>query len=302
MNITTTASSYPQPSEAVTHNDLCYNFTVSSVDPRVLQIAHLLTTFSVLDVGTSPDPDPDPDPDLSTAGLPSELISADMARLIETVVQAGILPVLVLWGLTTNLIDMVVFRRQGLNDRINIGLFSLALSDSGYLLMVFSSRVYSLLSLVDSQVGQFWKARSLVFVGLYTGFLNVSNVLTLLVSIDRCVCVVRPLKAKGLISARSTAKLVVVVFFVCLMCCGLACFKYDVITHVDPSTNVTSYRPTLTPFYRRHRDVIDAVFQYTMNVAVPTLSLLGVTVATSVIAVHMRRSLTWRKQATKTRC
>ena len=76
------------------------------------------------------------------------------------------------------------------------------MSDSGFLLSVFCSRVYSLLELADSAVGQYWKARSLVLVGVYAGFLNTSNLLTLIVSIDRCLCVVCPMHAKRLLSAR----------------------------------------------------------------------------------------------------
>ena len=63
---------------------------------------------------------------------------------------------------------------------------------------------------------------------------------------------------------RHTAILVTLVFTVCLSCCGLACFKYDVITYVDPLRNVTSYRSTLTPFYRQNRAAIDAVYQLSL--------------------------------------
>lgn len=51
------------------------------------------------------------------------LISAHSAQLVETVVQAGVLPVLVLIGVTANIISMAVFCRQGFRDRINVSLF-----------------------------------------------------------------------------------------------------------------------------------------------------------------------------------
>ena len=53
----------------------------------------------------------------------SGLISAHTAKLIETVVQAGLLPVLVLFGVTMNVMNMAVFSRQGFRDRINVSLF-----------------------------------------------------------------------------------------------------------------------------------------------------------------------------------
>ena len=51
------------------------------------------------------------------------LISAATALVIQTVVEVGILPVLVLCGVTMNVINMAVFYRQGLSDRINLCLF-----------------------------------------------------------------------------------------------------------------------------------------------------------------------------------
>ena len=51
------------------------------------------------------------------------LISAATALVIQTVVEVGILPVLVLCGVTMNVINTAVFYRQGLSDRINLCLF-----------------------------------------------------------------------------------------------------------------------------------------------------------------------------------
>ncbi|KAK7449844.1 hypothetical protein BaRGS_00032129, partial [Batillaria attramentaria] len=51
------------------------------------------------------------------------IITDETLRLIETVVNGGILPVLVLFGFAGNVTNMVVFVRQGLGDRINLCLF-----------------------------------------------------------------------------------------------------------------------------------------------------------------------------------
>lgn len=53
----------------------------------------------------------------------SGYISAHTAQVVENVVLVGILPVLVLCGVITNVINMAVFSRLGLSDRVNICLF-----------------------------------------------------------------------------------------------------------------------------------------------------------------------------------
>ena len=54
---------------------------------------------------------------------PDNLISEQTSQMVELVVYAGIFPVLVFTGVITNVINMLVLSRQGLDDRINLCLF-----------------------------------------------------------------------------------------------------------------------------------------------------------------------------------
>nr|KAG5705553.1 hypothetical protein BaRGS_009206 [Batillaria attramentaria] len=119
------------------------------------------------------------------------IISHEALRLIETVVNGGILPVLVLCGVTGNVIIMVVFARQGL-----------AISDTGFNLFHLASRTFVIFNLFDTDLGGAWQARAFWLTGAYLGFLLTSNTLTLLISLQRCIIVVSPLSAKSLPSAR----------------------------------------------------------------------------------------------------
>ncbi|KAK7495417.1 hypothetical protein BaRGS_00013356, partial [Batillaria attramentaria] len=85
------------------------------------------------------------------------LVSDLTLEKLETVGNGAILPVLVLCGVIGNVINMAVFVRQGLGDRINLCLFSLAVSDSGFLLSYLPSRIYILFYLFDSALGRFWE-------------------------------------------------------------------------------------------------------------------------------------------------
>jgi len=52
---------------------------------------------------------------------------------VEGLLLMTVLPSLELFGVTTNVINCMVFVRQGLRDRINLCLFSLALADTSFL-------------------------------------------------------------------------------------------------------------------------------------------------------------------------
>ena len=69
---------------------------------------------------------------------PTNVISAKTEDLVRRWKDAVILPFLFLIGGPANVINMAVFYKQGLKERINVCLFALSLADFLYLLqMVF---------------------------------------------------------------------------------------------------------------------------------------------------------------------
>mgnify|MGYP006288410613 CR=1 FL=1 len=54
---------------------------------------------------------------------PRNVVSPFVAEMVDLVVYVGIFPVLVTCGVITNVINMAVFARQGLSDRIHLCLF-----------------------------------------------------------------------------------------------------------------------------------------------------------------------------------
>lgn len=60
---------------------------------------------------------------------PDNLISRDSLVAFEKAVTCGLNPLLLAVGLPSNVLNCLVFQRQGLGDRMNVSLFSLALVD-----------------------------------------------------------------------------------------------------------------------------------------------------------------------------
>ena len=131
---------------------------------------------------------------------------------------------------------------------------SLSLADLGYLLFLMATTSHSLLSLLDRRLGQYWKVRGLnTVVGVFRGFLATSNTLTMVISLERCACVLAPLHAKKFLRTRSIAVVVVAVFVFVLGLYGFFNLKFVVVTINDPITNTTVYVPRLGDFYLQHR-------------------------------------------------
>ncbi|KAL8597019.1 hypothetical protein ACOMHN_050118 [Nucella lapillus] len=129
-------------------------------------------------------------------------LNSQSAVKTELVVVAGILPVMT-WGVIANVINMAVFARQGLSDRIHMCLFSLAVSDTGFLLSLMCRKSYILINLVDPVAGNYWLNHSTMVAGCYMGFLSVSNFITALIAAERCLCILSPLKAARLFKTKT---------------------------------------------------------------------------------------------------
>nr|KAG5705546.1 hypothetical protein BaRGS_009199 [Batillaria attramentaria] len=122
-----------------------------------------------------------------------------ISTMVQTVNDTGVLPVLVLCGVTMNVLNMAVFFRQGLRDRVNLCLFSLAVSDTGFNVSYLASKIHAFFYHFNYSLGNMAKWH--VFMGLYNAFLSLSTCLTVIISLERCVCVINPLKAKRLLSS-----------------------------------------------------------------------------------------------------
>ncbi|XP_076456697.1 uncharacterized protein LOC143290996 [Babylonia areolata] len=229
---------------------------------------------------------------------PRNVVSPYVAEMVDLVVYVGMFPVLVTFGFITNVINMAVFARQGLSDRINLCLFSLAVSDTGFLLFLMCSKSYALISLLDPVEGNYWQKRhhSLV-LATSLGCLAISNITTALIAVERCLCILSPLKAASFFKTRTLRVVIGVVAVYILTVLNTAFgIKYQTVHVVDPLTNTSTFISRLSPTYLRHRTLIDIVYNSMLLVILPFLCLLTVTVCTTAIIVRLKVSAAWRRE------
>ena len=134
---------------------------------------------------------------------PENLVDEATAAQVERLLLMTLLPLLEFFGITTNVINCVVFVKQGLRDRINLCLFSLALADISFLLLIFSAKFFSFLGLYDKDLEEYWRQKYLnTVLGPLMGTMNISNLMTMIISVERCICVVSPFTAKKFMKTR----------------------------------------------------------------------------------------------------
>ena len=87
---------------------------------------------------------------------PHNLISRETEFLFDRIKFTVLIPVLFLVGFPANCINMAVFFQQGLKERINLCLFSLALIDLACLIVVivfYAERIYTQFTNSEDRVG-----------------------------------------------------------------------------------------------------------------------------------------------------
>nr|KAG5712465.1 hypothetical protein BaRGS_011439 [Batillaria attramentaria] len=88
---------------------------------------------------------------------PDNIISYVTYQEIDKLVTCAVVPPLFLLGLVTNLINCVVFWRQGLKDRMNLCLFSLAVADMLFVLCLFLMVSYCVVKELGLVTDDTWK-------------------------------------------------------------------------------------------------------------------------------------------------
>ena len=76
---------------------------------------------------------------------PDNIVSFEVEDLIRRLKDVVSLPILFLIGGPANVINMAVFKRQGLKERINVCLFALSLADGLYLannMLLYGEQLY----------------------------------------------------------------------------------------------------------------------------------------------------------------
>ena len=226
---------------------------------------------------------------------PHNIISVETFLSFEKVVTCGVNLVLFSIGVPTNLLNCLVFYRQGLRDRMNLCLFSLALVDMLYVTFFYLVGSYCLVGQLRPDLEEWWKYFTRkYFTGLFEGFLTSSGLLTMVIAVERCVCVTLPLKAATLVKTRTIAVIIVGVVVSLQVVCLLDPLKISIGSREDPNTGRITLFLTVTEFYSQHKVLYDVMENTFLNIVLPFTAFTVVTIATAITVVQLKRAIAWR--------
>ena len=157
-------------------------------------------------------------------------------------ILASIWPVIILFGLVSNVINIVVFLKSGNKDNVTTLLLSLAVSDFVFLTLITPSICGSVIRSLLISYSLPFDVSILLFLLYWPAFTayDLSAFISVSLGVMRCACVAMPLKFKFVFTRSRTIKWVIFLA-VLAVSLRLPVFTIHRISwRTDPQTNVSS--------------------------------------------------------------
>ncbi|XP_005110483.1 uncharacterized protein LOC101845048 [Aplysia californica] len=129
---------------------------------------------------------------------------------INTVVLSGLVSI---FGVISNLVNLTIFWRHGFRESINVGLTALAVSDLGTVISgaILSVCFNPLIPYSEMRVNN-RDVQYLVAAHPRFCFARITGLITVYITLERCLCVALPLHVKRILTPRRTFAVVVLIF------------------------------------------------------------------------------------------
>ena len=156
-------------------------------------------------------------------------------------IMAPLWPVIILFGLCSNIINIIVFLKTGAKDNVTILLLSLAVSDLLFLILITPSMCgYFIRAFRGSHSWPFdqFILLYLLYWPAFTAY-DLSAFITVSLGVMRCACVAVPLKFKLVFTRSRTMKWVMFLVVLAVSLRLPVLTIYSVSWRTDPQTNVS---------------------------------------------------------------
>ncbi|XP_005090526.1 putative G-protein coupled receptor F59B2.13 [Aplysia californica] len=222
-----------------------------------------------------------------TSGLLSERITSMLLVLNWSVLSATI----AVFGIAANIINIIVFIKMGVRESVNLSLLCLSLSDLGSLVVlawisVMSNPLFTSLDL------PFIPTDMIMFSGswIWICFVRPAGVITAFVTMERCLCIITPLRVHRIFTPKKTAICLAAAFFLVL----LSLLPVHAYVNFSPIFDVRKNKTLLGIVYLDNADAIEQFVMIT-GVIVTAGSVLCVSVFSAVL-IHalIQRRRKWK--------
>ncbi|CAG5134066.1 unnamed protein product [Candidula unifasciata] len=199
---------------------------------------------------------------------------------------------LAIFGLIVNLLNIVVFVRQGLQDPVNISLLGLSVSDLASLFVHFFSNLCWTPAIMRMDL-PFYPTQLMYFlVWIHVIFSRVTAGITAWITFERCVCIVCPLKIKSIVTPQRTVNVICVLYVT--MCTSTIPVFYSTraVWIFDPRRN----RSILGIARITHSEYIQQIAFWINNI-LPITFFVFITTCTIILVKSLKKISKWKQQS-----
>ncbi|CAG5114744.1 unnamed protein product [Candidula unifasciata] len=226
--------------------------------------------------------------------LRQDLISDELFFTIMFINMGIICQTISLLGTIANIINTTVFIKQGLSDATNICLLALTISDLCSLITIMWTNVCYTPAFRDSEVFLIsYEVQLISGIWPHVIFTRTTGWITAFISLQRCVCVILPLKVKIIFTTRRHIISMAAIYVVTLGLAAFAYFSLGLGWKFDPLKNHTAIG-LIYYMDPARRTIVDQISYGINGVFMPISCFLSVVTCTVILVAKLNQQAAWR--------
>ncbi|XP_012945253.1 adenosine receptor A1-like [Aplysia californica] len=225
-------------------------------------------------------------------------IDAHEAFTFKLVVEFILQVIILSFGISSNVVNLVVFARMRLEDSVTIVFFALSISDLGFLTFFLLMRMFSIMSQAF-RLGPTVSMETIAYLLVWYSymFLDISIITTVFTAVEKCCCVAIPLMFKNVFT-RSRTLIILVCIYVMMFVYYIPTFtSHGLKMTFDPARNRSKYVYS----YVAHRLIVFNIFRMFNRVVLPFVAQVIVLFCMVVMTVKLQQATRKRKEMTSER-
>lgn len=223
----------------------------------------------------------------------AKLISDRDRQIIEVVNAVSITSSICVFGCVTNVINIIVFCKQGFQQTMNITLLAITISDLCSLVTLLWAVTCVNPQLVDSPIPIAPKEIQYLTGSLpHICFARITSWITVYITAERFVCITFPLQVKQLITPRKTTVIIMIIYIAMI-----ASFSPEYITcYFEWKFFEERNRTLIGLAFRGSRKSMEGLIFFLSTMS-GLVSFISVSVFTILLVVQLKRKSKWRTTA-----
>ncbi|CAL1541310.1 unnamed protein product, partial [Lymnaea stagnalis] len=220
---------------------------------------------------------------------------SDEVRLIFQALNFAIVcQVMDIFGTATNIINIIVFLKQGFKDSVNVSLFALAVSDVGMLgTLIWHNLCFNPLFHDADLPFDSIEMQYLTGGWPHVMFTRITSWITAFITLERCLCIAMPLKIKIIFTPKRVTIIMVSIFVILIASVSPVYYANRYGMKFFPDRNKTLLGLIYTP----DREQVEKVSFTINNIIVPFSAFLTILSCTIILVVKLKNKTKWRQRS-----